>query len=279
MFTPKKANQPKTSNRLKTILEFSDQWEMDQQERYVYQYYHNKLKGLDPNQINIHGVDLHKSDDGFIITAIIRHSLEQVLNLQSVRLVVRSEDGKELAKNDFSLELFGPLNSLRARPWFFKFDSESLLVPQEEIQDKMKFEVVFEIQEEAVTDFSLQLDESWSSNLSEEQTTSMNEMLSSLEALGQDEISVSAFSLSQVPGGVDVFVLVRNSFSQEITISNLPLQLFDGAGDLVAQLGFPLDNFTVASHGARPVSLHFSESVFKKLAPDWSNWKIQLTSQ
>ena len=80
----------------------------------------------------------------------------------------------------------------------------------------------------------------------------------------QNEISVSAFNLEETEESVNVFVLVRNVFVEEITISNLPLQLFDASGDLVAQLGFPLDQFVVASHEARPINLSFQRNVFKK---------------
>ncbi|WP_186321486.1 SLAP domain-containing protein [Bacillus sp. FJAT-22090] len=279
MFKPKKANQPKLTNRLKTMLEFSENWSMDQQERYVFQYYHNKLKGLDPNQINIHGVELHKTAEGFIMTAIIRHSLEKKLNLQDIRLVVRNTEGKELARKDFNMEYFGVLNSLRARPWIFEFENESLLVSEDEINDKMEFEVVFEIQEPAVSQFSLQLDENWSNGLNEEQKTSLENTLAEMEPTKQDEISVSAFNLEETEEGVSVYVLIRNAFNEEITISNLPLQLFDATGELVAQLGFPLEQFTVNPTNARPVSLHFPQSVFKKENPDWTSWNIQLTAQ
>ncbi|MFJ8064795.1 SLAP domain-containing protein [Psychrobacillus sp. NPDC096426] len=274
-----KGNQAKPTNRLKTMLEFSDKWDLDQQDRYVFQYFHNKLKGLEPNQVNIHGVELLKAEDGFIMTAIIRHSLQKALNIQDIRLVVRDTEGKELARKDFNMEYFGVLNSLRARAWVFDFDKDSLLVSEDEIQDKMEFEVVFEIQEPAVSRFELQLDDNWSNGLTEEQRSSLSTTLSSLDSIKQDEISVSAFNLEVVEDGVSVYVFVRNSFNNDITISNLPLQLFDAAGDLIAQLGFPLEQFTVQPTHARPISLHFPETVFKKAAPDWTSWTIKLTSQ
>ncbi|WP_413788926.1 SLAP domain-containing protein [Psychrobacillus mangrovi] len=49
-----------------------------------------------------------------------------------------------------------------------------------------------------------------------------------------------------------------------ITISNVPLELFGATGNLVAQLGFPLEQFTVNPTNARPISLRFPKSVFTK---------------
>lgn len=279
MFKPKKANQPKLNNRLKTILEFSDHWNMDQQERYIYQYYHNKLKGLDPDQINIHGVNLHKTGEGFIMTAIIRHSLQKKLNLQDIRLVVRDTEGKELARKDFNMELFGVLNSLRARPWLFEFESDTLLVPEEEITDKMEFEVVFEMQEPVRSEFYLQLDANWSEQLSDEQQEDLQKTLDALEPIQMETISVSAFNLAAQEDGVHVSVLIRNTFTTVVTLENLPLQLFDAKGDLVAQLGFPLAQFDLNPNYGRPVSLFFPKDVFKKEDPDWSDWKIEVTPQ
>ena len=115
MFKPNKAPQPKLSNSLKTTLEFSDLWNLNEQERYIFQSAHNKLKGLSPYQINIHGVNLHKTNDGFIITAIIQHSLKKNLALGDIRLIVRDIEGKELAKKYFNMETYGELAPLRAR--------------------------------------------------------------------------------------------------------------------------------------------------------------------
>ena len=149
MFKPNKVPQPKLSNRLKTILEFSDLWSLNEQERYTFQAAHNKLKGLEPNQIGINGVNLYKTTDGFIITAIIRQSLTKNLALADIRLIVRDTEGKDLAKKDFNMEHFGELAPLRARPWMFEFDEESFLVASDEITDEMPFVVVFEYQLES----------------------------------------------------------------------------------------------------------------------------------
>ncbi|WP_413788927.1 hypothetical protein [Psychrobacillus mangrovi] len=37
-----------------------------------------------------------------------------------------------------------------------------------------------------------------------------------------------------------MYVIIRNAFSQVLTIENLPIQLFDATGDLLCKLGFHL---------------------------------------
>ena len=279
MFRSNKAPQPKLSNRFKTTLEFSEMWDLNQQDRYIYQYFHNKLKGLNPNELNVHGVNLHKTEDGIIVTAILRHSLEKTLNLKDIRLVVRDTEGKELARKDFNMENFGVLNSLRARPWMFEFDAESLLVAHDEITDKMEFDIVFEYQEPHRSEFYLQLDGGWSEQLDEEQKTGLQKTLDSLDPIKMDTISVAAFSLAEEENGVHVSVLIRNTFTEVVTLENLPLQLFDETGELVAQLGFPLEQFGINPNYGRPVSLFFPKEVFKTENPNWSDWKIEVTPQ
>lgn len=278
MFKSNKVPQPKLSNRLKTTLEFSDLWNLNEQERYVFQAAHNKLKGLNPNQINVHGVNLHKTNEGFIITAIIRQSLQKNLALADIRLIVRDIAGKEIAKKDFNMEHYGELAPLRARPWMFEFENEFLLVAHDEITDKMEFEVVFEYQQESISDFSLQLDEKWSQDLTHDQQESLQKTLDSLNPIALNDLSISTINLTEQDNGVTINVFIRNSFEKVVTLNNLPVQLFDAAGDLVAKHEFQLEEFNVNSKHARPMSLFIPKGKLKKVNPDWSNWKIEVKS-
>ncbi|WP_313893768.1 SLAP domain-containing protein [Psychrobacillus sp.] len=278
MFKPNKASQSKASNTSKTMLEFSDLWNLNEQERYAFEVAHNKLKGLIPNQLSIHGVKLHKTNDGFILTAIIRQSLQKNLALGDIRLIVRDTAGKEIAKKEFNMEYFGELGPLRARPWMFEFDPESLFVPHDEIVDQMEFEVVFEYEQKSVSEFTLQLDEKSSKELTDVQKESLKKMLDSLGPLAVNDVSFSAVSLVEQDSGVTIKLLIRNSFDKVATINNLPLQLSDATENVVVQHDFQLEKFDVhASHG-RLVSLFFPKKLFKKANPDWSKWNVKTVS-
>ncbi|WP_391207588.1 SLAP domain-containing protein [Psychrobacillus sp. L4] len=276
MFKSNKVPQPKLSNRLKTTLEFSDLWNLNEQERYVFQAAHNKLKGLNPNQINIHGVNLHKTNDGCIITAIIRQSLQKNLALADIRLIVRDIAGKEIAKKDFNMEHYGELAPLRARPWMFEFENEFLLVAYDDITDKMEFEVVFEYKQESISDFSLQLDEKWTQELTKDQKESLEKTLASLNPLALNDVSISTISLAEQENGVTIDVFIRNSFDKGVILNSLPIQLFDADKDLVAQHEFQLKEFNINAKHARPMSLFIPKEKIKKVNPDWSNWKIEI---
>lgn len=269
-------NSPKT---YKTEIDFSADWDIPTQEKYIFQFYHQQLEDLEANQLHVHGVKLYTVDSGIVVTAIIRHSLPKKLRLDQVVLVVKDTEGKEIAKKQFDMQLFGELEPCTARPWNFLFEMEDLVVPYEEIKNEMEFEMAFEYYEKVVKEFELYLDENWSNGLSEDQKDYVHTLVSTLEPLKENEISIVGFHFHESVDAVNIYIIIRNSFSQGLTIENLPIQLFDAVGDMVCKLGFPIGEFEIASKQARPISLSFSKEVFMKENPDFSSWKIEMIPQ
>ncbi|WP_391207642.1 SLAP domain-containing protein [Psychrobacillus sp. L4] len=266
-------------NTYKTEISFSDDWEIPAQEKYIFQYFHQQLEDLVANQLHIHGVKLYKVEAGIIATAIIRHSLPKKLRLDQVVLIVRDKEGRELAKKQFEMELFGELEACTARPWNFLFEMEDLLVPYEEITNEMDFDIVFEYYEKVVTNFELYLDENWLNGLSEDQQEYVKSLVASLEPLKENELSIVGFHFHEMENVVQVYIIIRNSYADTLTIENLPIQLFDAAGDIVCKLGFPIGQFEIESKQARPINLSFPKEVFLKENPDFSSWMIEMIPQ
>lgn len=269
-------NSPKT---YKTEIDFSTDWEIPAAEKYIFQYFHQQLENLEANQLHIHGVKLYTVDSGIVVTAILRHSLPKKLRLEQVVLVVKDKEGKELAKKQFDMELFGELGPCTARPWNFLFEMEDLLVPYEEIENEMDFKMAFEYYEKVVKDFELYLDENWMNGLNEDQQGSVHNLVSTLEPIKENEISIVGFHIHESDDSVNIYIIIRNAFSEAFTIENLPIQLFDAAGDMVCKLGFPIGQFEIASKQARPLSLSFPKEVFMKEKPDFSTWQIEMIPQ
>ncbi|MFF2753485.1 SLAP domain-containing protein [Psychrobacillus sp. NPDC058041] len=266
-------------NTYKTQLDFSTEWEVPAQEKYIFQYYHQQLEDLVANQLHVHGVKLYKVEAGIVVTGIIRHSLPKNLRLEQIVLIVKDKEGKELAKKEFEMELFGELPPCSARPWNFLFEKEDLLVPYEEITNEMDFELVFEYYERVVKDFELYLDEDWSNGLTEDQKEYVSTLVSSLEPLKINELSIVGFHFHEMENVVQVYIVIRNSYADTLTIENLPIQLLDAAGDIVCKLGFPIGQFEIESKQARPINLSFPKEVFMKENPDFSSWIIEMIPQ
>ena len=78
------SNSPKT---YKTQIDFSTDWELPAQEKYIFQFFHQQLENLEANQLHVHGVKLYTVDSGIVVTAILRHSLPKKLILDQVVLM------------------------------------------------------------------------------------------------------------------------------------------------------------------------------------------------
>ncbi len=61
------SNSPKT---YKTQIDFSTDWELPAQEKYIFQFFHQQLENLEANQLHVHGVKLYTVDSGLVVTAI-----------------------------------------------------------------------------------------------------------------------------------------------------------------------------------------------------------------
>lgn len=263
----------------KTEIDFSKDWDISAPDKYIFQYFHQQLENLDANQLHVHGVKLYTVESGIVVTAIIRHSLPKKLRLEQVVLVVKDKEGKELAKKQFDMELFGELEACTARPWNFLFEMDDLLVPYDELTNEMDFEMAFEYYEKVVKEFELYLDENWSNGLTDDQKLHLKNLVSSLEPIKLNEISVMGFNFQESEDAINIYIIIRNTFSETLTIENLPLQLFDATDDMVCKLGFPIGQFEIASKQARPISLTFSKETFLKEKPDFSSWKIEIVPQ
>ncbi|SFQ51047.1 accessory Sec system S-layer assembly protein [Psychrobacillus psychrotolerans] len=263
----------------KTEIDFSKDWDISAPDKYIFQYFHQQLENLEASQLHVHGVKLYTVESGIVVTAIIRHSLPKKLRLEQVVLVVKDKEGKELAKKQFDMELFGELEAFKARPWNFLFEMDDLLVPYDELINEMDFEMAFEYYEKVVKDFELYLDENWSNGLTEDQKEFVQSLVSSLEPIKVNEISIVGFHFEEYAEAVNIFIIIRNAFSDSLTIENLPIQLFDATGDIVCKLGFPIGEFEISSKQARPISLSFSKEIFMKENPDFSSWKIDMLAQ
>lgn len=263
----------------KTQIDFSKDWDISAPDKYIFQYFHQQLENLVANQLHIHGVKLYTVESGIVVTAIIRHSLPKKLRLEQVVLVVKDKEGNELAKKQFDMELFGELEACTARPWNFLFEMDDILVPYDKLTNEMDFEMAFEYYEKVVKDFELYLDENWSTGLTDDHKVYVNNLVTSLEPIKVNEISVIGFNLHETKDAININIIIRNAFDQTLTIENLPVQLFDAADELVCKLGFPIGEFEIAKKQARPLSLSFSKEVFIKENPDFSTWRIELVPQ
>lgn len=257
---------------IKTKLSYHPDWDLTIQEKYVFRYKHEKLPLLQPNQIQVNGLNLYEYDDGFVVTAFLRSSLQQAISFEVIDLVLVDKDNNPLARKSIEMDLFGELPPNTCRPWRFLFENEHKLV--EEIPKK-DWQLVFEIKEKIKNDFlPLDLDESWKESLNDEQLVHLENIIKELPPIKEGEVNFTGIEANIIEGkGLAATLLIRNASNQSIKIENLPLVFEDASGEIVSQAGFPLNNLEIKSQTCKPWTFVFPESAITKENLDLSKWK------
>ena len=106
--------EKKTAEGIKTKLSYHPDWDLTVQEKYVFQYNHQKLPLLQPNQLSVSGINLYEYDDGFVVTAFLSSSLPQAISFEVIDLVLVDENNQPLARKGFEMDLFGELPQTQA---------------------------------------------------------------------------------------------------------------------------------------------------------------------
>lgn len=264
-------NNTSTEEGIKTELSYHPDWDLSIQEKYVFQFNHQKLPLLQPNQLSVSGINLYEYDDGFVITAFLSSSLPKAISFEVIDLVLVNEENQPLARKSFEMDLFGELPSNTSRPWRFLFENDNKIV--EEIP-KSGWKLVFELKKKTVNDLTLDLEESWQASLSEDQKLNLENIVKNLQPLSVGEVNFMGLEANIIAErGLAVTLLIRNASNRSIFIENLPLVFEDASQEVVAQAGFQLNNLEIKSQTCKPWTFVFPESSFTKEQFDLSTWK------
>ncbi|UQD53430.1 accessory Sec system S-layer assembly protein [Bacillus methanolicus] len=264
--------EKKTEDGLvKTTLSFHPDWELTNQEKYVYQYKHEQLPLLKPNQISITGIRLIEYNDGFVVVAFLRNTLPKAVRFEAVNLLLLDENGNAIAKKQFELDGLGELPSMACRPWRFLFSNEDKLtdtIPAE------GWQIAFELKQ-SNPKHQLDLAESWEQQLSPLQKEQLEKLVTSLPALKQGEINFMGIEAKMTnEQNLAVTVLIRNGTDKNIQLEQIPLIVEDAAGDVVSKGGFTLNDFEVKANTSKPWTFIFPKELILKDNPDLSRWKV-----
>ncbi|EIJ80482.1 hypothetical protein PB1_08982 [Bacillus methanolicus PB1] len=256
---------------VKTTLSFHPDWELTNQEKYVYRFKHEQLPLLKPNQISITGIRLIEYNDGFVVVSFLRNTLPKAVRFEAVNLLLLDENGKAIAKKQFELDGLGELPSMACRPWRFLFSNEDKLtdtIPAE------GWKIAFELTQPK-PEHHLDLAESWEQQLSPLQKEQLEKLVTSLPELKQGEINFMGLEAKLTnEQNLAVTVLIRNGADKNIQLEQIPLIVEDAAGDVVSKGGFTLNDFEVKAHTSKPWTFIFPKELILKDNPDLSRWKV-----
>ncbi|QHN50477.1 accessory Sec system S-layer assembly protein [Geobacillus stearothermophilus] len=252
-----------------TELSLHPSWNVPAEEQYVLRFLNNELPPLKPNQISLSGISLSKEIDGVVVSAFVRHSLPKPIQIGRVPLLLLREDGSVLARKEFDLRELGELPPKTSRPWRFIFGHDTLRtddIPSE------GWKLAFELKPK----HRLELDKSWEEALPETEKEALRRLVDELGPPKAGEVNFFGLQAVVADGELRVTVLIRNGSDKTIYLEQLPLQVEDAAGEVVAKGGFKLDRLEVKANTTKPWTFIFPQSLIQKEEPDFSSWKLSI---
>lgn len=264
------AEETNSDEDVYTALSLDPSWTLESEDKYVYQYLNNELPPLKPNQISLSGIELKMEDNYLQVMAFIRSSLPKAVQFENTVLLLIGPDGQVLARKEFDLSTLGELPAKSSRPAAFLFEPASLLAREIPLEG---WKLAFELKKESV--HSLDLPESWKTALPEEEQQKLHQIVESLEPPQPGEVNF--FGLQADPNenfDLHVTVLIRNGSDRNIQIQQLPLQIEDASGDIVAKGSFELDDFEIKANTTKPWTFIFPKQLLLKEEVDFTRWRV-----
>ncbi|WP_231689653.1 accessory Sec system S-layer assembly protein [Bacillus sp. FJAT-27245] len=264
--------------RVKTTLIFHPDWELSSSERYIYMFQHQQLTLLKPNQVSIDGIKLLNYNDGFVVVAFLRNTLDKPIHFESINLILLNGEGQALAKRRFDLDTLGEIPAHSCIPWRFLFEeSDKLGETIPETGWRIEFELV---QSREDKPHELDLAPSWEDQLGPEQKENLRKIVADLPKLEPNQVNIMGFKAEFSPEGqLGVTVMIRNGSENAIQLEQIPLAIVDATGDIIAKGGFKLNDFKVKSNATRPWTFVFPKELLTKENPDMSSWKVIMPTQ
>lgn len=262
--------QSKGTAKINTALSYHPSWRVPQEQEYVFRFLANELEPLKPNQISLSGINIEEdpANKGWLVKAFFRSSLDQVIEVGEVELLLLDAEGNTVASQQFDLKELGNIPARSARPWIFVFKKVNILA--DEIPGE-GWTLAFNVQ--SMVPHRLELAESWEESLPKEQKEALKKIVEDLPKLKPREVNINGFQVQQQEdGGIAASVFIRNGHSKEVNIEQLPLEVIDASGDLVARGTFKLEGFSVKANTTKPWTFIFPKSLVQKENPDFSRW-------
>lgn len=266
-----KTGEQTNFDSVKTSLSFHPDWELNNQEKYVYMYKHQQLPLLKENQISISGIKKIDFEEGFLVIAFLRNTLAKAIRLEEVGILILDGNGKAVARKKFELDGLGELPAMSCRPWRFLFSNDDKLM---DTTIDENWSIAFEVPGKS-TPHQLDLEDTWKSQLTEKMVKNLEELLGKLPPLSNNEISFTGIEARLLEDGrLSVTLFIRNGSNKDIQLQKLPLIVEDKNGTKVAQGNFTLENFSVKANTSKPWTFIFPETLVQEKNPDLTTWKV-----
>ena len=265
-----------STNQVITKLSYHPEWNVPQEQQYIFNFLANELQPLLPNQLSLSAINIEEDarTGAWNVKAFFRSSLAQAIELGEIELFILNAEGERIAGKSFDFKELGTIPGESARPWVFVFDKaaiEANEVPAEGWQ--LAFNLI------SLRGHQLDLDETWKEQLPVEQQKALADIVKDLPKLGKTEVNFTGLQAQfQDNGNLAVSIFIRNGNEKAINLEQLPLEIIDANGKKVATGSFKTDPvLTVQPNSTKPWTFIFPADLVDAADADFSRWSARVT--
>lgn len=275
----KDAAKSETNEQVTTKLSYHPDWNVPQEQKYVFAFLANELEPLKPNQLSLAAIAIEEDErkKEWNVKVFFRSSLPQPIELGEIDLILLDKDDKKIAEKTFDFKELGTIPAESARPWVFTFDEGSIIDNAEVPEDgwKIAFNLI------SLRGHQLELDESWEKQLPKEQQERLAEIVKGLPKLGKTEVNFTGLQARlQDDKSLYVSIFIRNGNDKAINLEQLPIEIIDANNKQIAKGSFKLDPIlTVSPNSTKPWTFIFPKELVNAEGADLSRWTARVIQQ
>lgn len=264
-----------TKTDVKTKLSFHPEWQVPQEQQYVFNFLANDLQPLKPNQLSLAAINIESNEKSGVwnVKAFFRSSLSQPIELGEIELILMDKDNNRLGAKLFNFKDLGIIPPNSARPWVFEFGKADL--DTEEVPEE-GWTIAFNLI--SLRGHQLDLDETWQKQLPKEQQEQLTEIVKTLPKLGKSEVNFTGLQIRENEDkSLHVSIFIRNGNDKAINLEQLPLEIIDANGKQIAKGSFALDPIlTVQGNSTKPWTFIFPAELVDVEGSDLSRWTARI---
>jgi accessory Sec system S-layer assembly protein len=264
-----------TEETVETELSLHPTWKLSKEKEYVFRFLQQDLQPLKPNQLSLAGIELETEKQNLMVTAFVRNSLAKTIRLEKAELLLLSSEKEIVARQEFNLSELGEIPAKSSRPWVFKFDARSRLLPAVPTED---WSLAFNLS--STQSHRLDLDPKWEEMLPESEKQKLQKLVKDLPKPRNKEINIMGLNAKFLDNGnLTVTVLFRNGNYKGINIQQLPLEILDENEKIIAKGGFNLEAFEIKANTSKPWTFIFPKELVQLPDADLSKWTARVVQQ
>jgi len=270
----KASTNPGDNRDVVTKLSFHPDWDVPQEQKYIFNFLANELEPLKPNQLSLSSISIEENKRKWHVRAFFRSSLPQAIELGEIELFIMDKNDELVASKKFDFKALGTIPAESARPWVFEFDKSAIKV--DDIPEdgwKIAFNLV------SLRGHQLELDPSWEKQLPAAQKEELAKIVDTLPKLGETEVNFTGLQAKLADNGnLNVSIFIRNGHNKAINLEQLPLEIIDATGKQIANGSFNMDPvLTVQPNSTKPWTFVFPAELVDAKEADLSRWTARVT--